>query len=630
MRWGVADFKYNVFFDGVERDPDFVADVTADIKDLDEVVERVRASAYEWRILPCEPLDAAAESYSDFYDFMRACSALQLRYVFVFNGAIMFHFMDVARLWTHSGRWETITAERDENGLYKGRNKEAFTERSGPNGERYSVTYWTRSPVRSGNRHNRLRPTTFINLDNILTAGEDAAANAFLRDGREGLERVRDIVKSFDDLIRNNGDEWIGKKRVNGETVGALAKRFLLSQVGGKNSVKKASELTPAQYAYLRRGKIMRGGICLCANTHDQIVRGLYVYDVNSLYPYISAHMDELHNPRACSWEAYQNDEKLEYAYIITLDDLEVRLKPGRIPVLKGREGACIYGGVCATPGGRMSFFSEEFEEMTEYYDMTHMHVHSVVKLDRVKNPGYKEFAETWFSKKSKAKKEKDGGMLMLCKMILNSALGKLSQKSVYDIVTHEAYKPINGYVHAVTRNATEEEEQAETGALSPIQGAYVTALARVHMMRILREGWGGTMPQSFIYMDTDSLHMRNPAPAEFIGEGLGQLKEECVDGIGKYVGLKCYAFTDGERAEAHIAGARREDYYKTVADQFGEVTPQSIVVCMSPGAEIQARVNIIVPYGRAYVERTHTISAIEHSATIHTFGKGKSALFEL
>ena len=218
----------------------------------------------------------------------------------------------------------------------------------------------------------------------------------------------------------------------------------------------------------------------------------------------------------------------------------------------------------------------------------------------------------------------------MLCKMIMNSALGKLAQKSVYDVVTHEAYKPINGYVRAVTRNATEEEEQTETGALSPIQGAYVTALARVHMMRILRECWGDTMPQSFIYMDTDSLHMRNPAPAEFIGEGLGQLKEECVDGIGKYVGLKCYAFTDGERTEAHIAGARREDYYKTVADQFGEVTPQSIVVCMSPGAEIQARVNIIVPYGRAYIERTHTISAIEHSATIHTFGKGKSALFEL
>lgn len=629
MRWGVADFKYKVFFDGVERDPEFVADVTADIKDIDDIVERVSASACEWRILPNDS-DETAETYSDFYEFMRACSALQLRYVFVFNGAVMFHFMDVARLWTHSGRWEPITAERDENGLYKGRNKEAFMERSGANGERYSVTYWTRSPIRGGNRHNRLRPTTFINLDNILTAGEEASATAFSHGSSKGLERVRDIVKAFDGLIRNNGGEWIGKRRVKGETVGALAKRFLLSYVGGKNRVKKASELTPAQYAYLRRGKIMRGGICLCANTHDQIVRGLYVYDVNSLYPYISAHMDELHSPRACSWETYQNDEKLEHAYIITLDDLEVRLRHGRIPILKGRDGSCIYGGICATNGARLSFFSEEFEEMTEYYEITHMHVHSVVKMDRVKNAGYKEFAKTWFSKKSKAKKEKDEGMLMLCKMILNSSLGKLVQKSVYDTITHEAYEPINGYVRAVTQSATEEEEQAETGALSPIQGAYITALARVHMMRILREGWGGTMPQSFVYMDTDSLHMKTPAPAEFIGDGMGQLKEECVDGIGKYVGMKCYAFTDGERTEAHIAGARREDYYKTVAEQFGEVTPNTIVECMGKGAEIQTRVNMIVPYGRAYVTRTHTISAIERSATIHTFGKGKSALFEL
>ena len=184
--------------------------------------------------------------------------------------------------------------------------------------------------------------------------------------------------------------------------------------------------------------------------------------------------------------------------------------------------------------------------------------------------------------------------------------------------------------MRAVTRNATEEEEQAEAEALAPIQGAYVTALARVHMMKLLREGWGDAMKESFVYMDTDSIHIRTPAPPEFIGEGLGQLKEKCINGIGKYVGLKCYAFTDGERTEAHIAGARREDYYKTVEDQFGEVTPQSIVACMSNGAEIQTRVNIIVPYGRAYVERTHTISAIEHSATIHTFGRGKSALFEL
>lgn len=97
-----------------------------------------------------------------------------------------------------------------------------------------------------------------------------------------------------------------------------------------------------------------------------------------------------------------------------------------------------------------------------------------------------------------------------------------------------------------------------------------------------------------------------------------------------KYVGLKCYAFTDGDRTEAHIGRGAREDYYKTVEEQFGEVTPNAIVECMGKGAEIQTRVNIIVPYGRAYVKRTHTISAIERSATIHTFGKGKSALFEL
>lgn len=101
----------------------------------------------------------------------------------------------------------------------------------------------------------------------------------------------------------------------------------------------------------------MRGGICLCANTHGEQINGLYVYDVNSLYPYIAANMDELHKPRASSWDAYATDAELKSAYIITIDDLEVRLKPNRIPVLKGRDGACVYGGICATKSNRLSFF---------------------------------------------------------------------------------------------------------------------------------------------------------------------------------------------------------------------------------------------------------------------------------
>ena len=630
MRWAVADVEFEYTFDGQQVDADFMKDFSVDIETVDEITARTEARAVRWRLLLSD--GAAAEEFSDFYSFARRCSAYALNVVFVFNGVNFFHAVDVARLWDIPDRWETVTNERDEHGLYKGRNKEAYIERSGANGERYSFTIWTRSPLIGGNRHNRLRSTKFVNLDNILTCGEVDACDTFA-EGRRGLSAWVECVKGFAEVCTKNGLNFLTEKGISHETIGGIAKFFLLHEIGTKRT-KNACALTPKQWQYLNRGKIMRGGICFCNAESGREYKGVYGYDVNSEYLRVASTMSELSTLMRSSWEQYQNDESGDFVYIITFDDLFVELRDGEIPVFKGTQGDQITGGICATQGDPICIFGEELEAISQRYDIIHFHVHSVLRCKKMENKGYKNFAEKWYAIKEQATETGDKGLRFLAKMVINSALGKLAQKSVYDKTTHEAYKPCERIVRAVTRRASEEEYMAEHGALSYVQGAYVTALARVYYMETLSALGGDRAPADCVlYGDTDSFYMTKEAPAELCGSGCGQLKTECKDGKAKFIAKKCYAHNSEKGTEIHISGTRRADFIAEAEKEGIDATDGAALVSfLRPDMEVQTSMNVIIPGGRAMIYRKRLLSGEVFDLTLsgHKFGRGRSAFFEL
>lgn len=631
MKWGTADIEYEYFYNGARIDRDLLTAISTDIGTLEDVESLIEVHAVRWRIMTAEGLEAC---YTSFKDFAEGCSAHCLRVVFVFDGANFMHAVDVGRLFECPNRWEVVTTERDEGGQYLGRNKEAYIERSGTNGERYSSTLWTRSKTVYGDRHKRLRPTSFIDLDNIFTFGRAKALEVW-GGGYSGLAGVVQVVKNFNTECKANGIEWLTNTRVKAETVGALAKQVFLPFIGGADYVKQVCAIQPKTYRYLNNGRLMRGGIVYCNPKYQgKSLSGVYGYDVRSEYLRVAATMPELTGLCMSSWEEYQNDTTGQYTYIITFDYLFLSLRAGEIPTFKGIDGAQVEGGTCAYENAPICVFAEELEAIQDSYDILDFSVHTVLKAKRKRNRGYMKFGAVWYGHKRESEEQGNASRRELAKFIINSSLGKLAQKSVYEEVRHVEYKPLRGMVKAEIIQPEYNKLMTEHGALNFVQGAYVTALARCYWIKTMRAICGGHSPADVIvYGDTDSFYSLVPAPPELIGMKCGYLKCECNNGIAKFLGKKCYAYIDGTRTEVHIAGMRKSDYLAHLYTIYKrEPTPVEAVESLAPSLRVPVRVNIVVPYGRADILRWRSLNGENDfiHASGHTFGRGKNSLKEI
>lgn len=628
MRWGVARLKMEYTFRSEVIDRDFLTDISKGAEDFEDFADECSVRSARFFLKPEGEDEVVFENAGD---FLLGCSAYGLRVVFVWRGFEFFHMLDIYRFFENPGKYEVITTERDQNGFYKGRNKEAYIEKSGANGQRFSCTFWTRSARIKGNRHKRLRPSQFVNLDNIIVCGEDAARDTFgvTADGLEGIEEV---VKAFNKECAAAFIPLIGEKKLNSETIGGLAKKALCDCLGGVRAVKKHGELFPAQYRFLSRARLMRGGInYINPKIKGERLSGVFGYDVNSEYLKVLSEMPRLGKLEKSSFEEYEADRTEEYTYILFFDDLEISKKPGALECFKTRKGDTSSGGIQATPGEPMAFFHEEIEELSFSYDFNHWHIYAVLKARREAEPGFRLFAETWFSKKKEAKAQGRKGEELIAKFIINSAIGKLSQKKIYGICVHE---PVTGggrvqrIIKLHQTPPTPEEIAKECGALDYVQGSYVTALARTFWMRTARTIAGGEPPEDiFLYGDTDSFYLRRPVPANMIGPELGSLKEECANGTAVFLANKVYGFRDEKgRNEIHAAGVRKEDLKRFAAEEGKD--PFEL---LKFGQVIPTRLNVIIDGGRIDLYMRRAISAGPIKAREgRIFGTGAGGFFEL
>lgn len=628
MKWGVARCEFEYTFRGKPIEASFLTAISADAEDLEEFADEVSVVGARFYL---KPEGGEEVVFNNAGDFLLGCSARALRVVFVWRGHEFFHALDVYRLFENPGKYEVITAERDEYGFYKGRGKEAYIERSGANGQRYSCTFWTRAALLRGNRHKRIRCTQFVNLDNIIVCGEDKARASFevTEEGNAGTES---IVRAFNSLCSAAFIPLFGEKKLNAETIGGLAKKALCDHLGGVRSVKRRGCLDPAQFRFLARARLMRGGVLYSrADLEGFRMSGVFGYDVNSEYLKILSKMPRLGKLEKSSFDEYERDFSEAYTYILFFDDLEISKKPGALECFKTRNGDSASGGIQATRREPIAFFAEEIEELSNAYEFTRWNIYAVLRAPREKEEGFEIFARDWFEKKREAKASGRKGEELLAKFIINSAIGKLAQKKIYGRCTHEAEKG-GGRVSRIVRLHQEppapEELARETGALDYLQGAYVTALARVYWMQTARRLSGMDPPESVIlYGDTDSFYMLRPAPPELVGDGLGELKEECQNGEAVFLGRKVYGYRDKRgKVELHSAGIRREDLTAFAAEEGAD--PLDV---MNTGKVIPTRVNIIVDGGRVDLYMKRAVSAgalLKREGRI--FGKGSNGFLEL
>lgn len=456
-----------------------------------------------------------------------------------------------------------------------------FKELSGNMGQRYM--YELHYKGRGKNRHTRAFKLVFYDFRNILKGGlakileeldvEDNEGNKLRKLAMEyqavnydnmtadelayvemDVKGLYFAIKEFNwELVSaTNGRRNLLASKPSGLTASGIAKKELLYFLEGYarddinvKHYRRKHPITLKQDIYLRETKLYRGGICYLNSNYCNIPieRVFYRYDVNSEYPSVMYDMRDLYGKlERCSYEYYQNHKKEKTkCFIFRFSYLSWVTKKGKVPLFtnpftgKNEVSGVIQKGIKNKYGFCM--FEEEFNALCEFYDFTYeLENILVIKARSIK--GYRAYVEHYYEIKNEAKKQANTALQANAKLMLNGAYGKLSERSDRSEIRHEINKE-TGCVHQVEEKP--DKDSVVYSGLSIVQGAYVTALARIKIMRYIIEVCGENLVDEFIYVDTDSVHaFKEYSKADPYKLGALKLEAKCY--CGKFLGKKLYA----------------------------------------------------------------------------------------
>ena len=176
--------------------------------------------------------------------------------------------------------------------------------------------------------------------------------------------------------------------------------------------------------------------------------------------------------------------------------------------------------------------------ELEKWYDINN-DCHRVIVYKTREISGYKQFINDFYELKKTSKKNGDKAKTAFAKLLLNSSYGKLAERVVRDITVREV-NPETGAIHLV---GSGEQEIDESSMLSIVQGAYITASARVWILSHIREICGEKVAERLVYCDTDSVHafaVYDKSNAFDLGGFKDESPENGFNAV-KYIAPKCY-----------------------------------------------------------------------------------------
>ena len=354
-------------------------------------------------------------------------------------------------------------------------------------------------------------------------------------------------VKQFNDTIeaQSNGESHIFGPATNVMTAGGFAKAELLRSLYPDKKSKKARlkqfkkdhPITAEQDKYFRDNHLYRGGISF-VNPYKQgkmlVNCNMRRYDVNSEYPYSMSIMQDL----------------VGAPFKVSMSDYDKRYNTGEYEAIyihksisgHTREG---YLGMWYDPfrreyvthineSGTHLIFERELVEMSNWYDDLEYRCDEVILIKRG-GYAYKPFVDSNYALKNHAKQIDNSTLAQISKLLLNSSYGKLAER-IERQSGHYELNEDTGAIHFVR----DKVEIDTSSSMNVILGALVTCIARVYILSKIREIHDNTMCDTFIYIDTDSIHtLLEYKGADAIA--LGGLKCEAVCDAVKYIAPKTY-----------------------------------------------------------------------------------------
>ena len=291
--------------------------------------------------------------------------------------------------------------------------------------------------------------------------------------------------------------------------------------------------LSYAEDAFCRQS--YGGGICYLQEDYaGQEIEGVYVYDINSSYPF---QMSEMPMPKGYG---YWEEPKRNQLYVVKFTS-EFSLKKKHIPSLLSnrvlRYAVRSDNFIRESDGPtELTMTSVDYEMFHQQYDVDYEIDHEFISYEReigVCRP----FIER--EMKGKAEAPKFSHTRQKHKLNMNMSYGSFG-------INPNAWHVTPMLDDDVIRYEITPEDRV---ARYSVFASFVTAWGRYQLLNAAQRNY-----DSFIYSDTDSIHLTKPAKGLDIDDKrLGAWKPECWDGydcypFGKYLRPKAYAHADENR----------------------------------------------------------------------------------
>jgi len=238
------------------------------------------------------------------------------------------------------------------------------------------------------------------------------------------------------------------------------------------------------------------------------IAGAIHHYDVNSLFPTVMRNgtFPDLH-------EDFRRTKAPDWSKE-GMAEVTLTVPVTRYPVLPMRspDGELVY------PYGTLHGTWAYPEIRQAITDGARIHsVHEAIQYQPAKRSPFASFVDYCYERRLRATK----GSLddVYWKLMMNSLYGKFGQNDGLEIISQDRLRSLS----------------TSAGHANVLWAAYVTSLARVHLLGQLRHAF------ECYYTDTDSLFTPAILPT---GPNLGELKEEGVYMLVEFVGNKLYTFT--------------------------------------------------------------------------------------
>lgn len=340
---------------------------------------------------------------------------------------------------------------------------------------------------------------------------------------KEYIKNDVEIVARALNILENQG--------MSKMTTSANALNFY-KEIMGKNFDRLFPKLPPSVDAYIRES--YKGGFTYVNEKYQnkKIGEGI-VLDVNSLYP-SRMKFEKLPVGKPVYFKG-QYMENTNYPLYVQKFSCVFELKDGFIPTIQVKNNRYRFMEneyLKSSEGERvaLTLTSVDLKLFLEHYEVYELRFIDGFMF-RSANGMFSQYIDYWTEQKIKAKKEGNGGLYTLSKLMLNSLYGKFgtNPKSALKI----PYLSKDGILKFSISEVTERDS-----IYIPI-ASFITAYARNYTIRSAQKVYN-----RFIYADTDSLHLIGkeiPKGLEVDEYKLGAWKHESSFDRGFYIRQKCY-----------------------------------------------------------------------------------------